>query len=76
MIKELKDFEKGKDYFFNKDIDEFIGEENIEVDEHGHNIIGENFLVLKENELKIVSFILSGTTSNDYIYTCIYTDFT
>lgn len=66
--------EKNLDYTYN-DIERILGDK-CEITELGDNAIGENFIVAKHNEIdETSSFLLTGATSNDYIYTCVYTDY-
>jgi len=44
-----------------------------EEQEHGEFIIGEHFLVFRDNkESSVVSFVLTGIRGNDSIYKCVY----
>jgi hypothetical protein len=43
--------------------------------EHGREVVGEGFIVLKHESKDItISFVLSGATGNNFIYECVYTD--
>lgn len=47
-----------------------------EIDEYGKQLIGELFLVIKNNKDQTVSFVLNGYNDNHgYSMKCIYTDF-
>lgn len=66
--------EKNLDYSYD-DIERILGEK-CAITELGENVIGENFIVAKHNEIdETSSFVLTGATSKDYIYTCVYTDY-
>lgn len=75
--KELADFKRGQNYFFSSIenlVDSLVNSN--EMEEYGIDSIGEQFLVLRntDNNL-VVSFVLSGTSGSQYIYECIYTDY-
>ena len=74
VLKTKNIIEKGFDYRY-QDIERILG--NVcEIHEFGNNTIGENFIVAKHSMIdETSSFVLTGTTSNDYIYTCVYTDY-
>jgi len=42
--------------------------------ELGSNSVGESFLVLSLASGKLYSFILTDTSANEYIYTCVYAE--
>ena len=42
--------------------------------EHGPQLVGQNFLVLEDESDTVVSFMLSGTMGEEFIYKCIYLD--
>ena len=66
--------EKGKFYAWSSIID-FANENDYSIIEHGSEIIGENFMVLKHNDKDLtVSFILSSANVNGFFYECIYSD--
>ena len=66
--------EKGLDYRY-QDIERILGDK-CTLQEMGENALGENFIVAKHNSIdETSSFVLTGATSNDYIYTCVYTDY-
>jgi hypothetical protein len=65
--------DKGKNYQYSK-IEEFAEANDYDINEHGNNRIGENFLVLEHREDdKIISFVLTGAASQ-YIYECVYSN--
>ena len=70
-----KDFNINKTYHYNN-IEKFINNCNgFELIEYGENIIGMNFLVIKDTETDgCISFVLTGRSS-EYFYKCIYSDF-
>ncbi|MCK4665074.1 MAG: hypothetical protein KAT68_19555 [Bacteroidales bacterium] len=56
-------------------IENYAEKNNYEITEYGPDIIGENFLILKHNDKDItISFVLSGTSGENFIYECIYSD--
>lgn len=68
--------EKGKDYKFD-DILEFATANDYDVKEvdTGEEEIGKMFVVLEQPDSncdKTISFILTGATGHEYIYTCVY----
>jgi len=64
---------KGHNYKFSEIADFSFNE--YETIEYGHEVVGENFVVLKHMEKDIViSFVLSGGTGGGYVYECIYSD--
>jgi hypothetical protein len=66
--------EKNKDYSYNQ-IVKFSHEKELDLQEYGlDNSIGRSFIVLQNNEDKImISFIMTGyNIANGAIYTCIY----
>ena len=51
-------------------------EDRFTLKEYGENYIGENFIVIKdEDEEKCVSFVLWAVQGQKYIYKCIYSDY-
>lgn len=56
------------------EIKKYVSEE-IEELEYGNNEIGEQFLVFKDTNGLICSFILSGTVAGEYVYKCIWNEF-
>jgi hypothetical protein len=54
---------------FNKENSDFT------LTELGDKIIGENFLILKDNEGSIIVFILDSYNNENAIYNLIYTNF-
>ena len=70
-----KDFKLDSEFYYSAIYD--FNEENPDftLTEHGENIIGENFLVLKDNDGSVVSFVLTEYGVNGAIYKVIYTDF-
>lgn len=56
-------------------ITKFADKEGYSLEEHGKNVIGENFVVLKHNDKDItISFVLEGASSSAYMYECVYSD--
>ena len=67
----LEDFKLHSEYLY-----QAIEKVQAELEEHGKNNVGENFIILRHPDRDmIVSFILSGAYSKGYIYKCIYSDF-
>ena len=65
---------KGQTYTFVA-ITEFANKEGYSLEEHGKNVIGENFVVLKHDSKDItISFVLEGASSSAYMYECVYSD--
>jgi len=64
--------EKGKNYKYST-IEEKASWDSFETEDIGINLIGQNFLVLTNEDITI-SFVLTGTMGDQYIYECIYTD--
>ena len=66
--------EKGK-FYASSSIVDFANENDYSILEHGAEIIGENFLVLKHNYKDLtVRFILSSDNVNGFFYECVYSD--
>ena len=71
MINYIKD----KSYYFTE-IENIDPEDDIQIEEFGHSVIGGNFLALQHSNGYFVSFILTDYNSkHGDVYTCIYTDF-
>ncbi len=65
---------KGEEYGYNK-IESFAEVMGFEIEELGHNRVGENFLILqKRDKDEIISFVLTGGSDNQYVYECVYSD--
>ena len=65
---------KGLNYAFTQ-IEIFANEKGYEINSLGANVIGESFLVLRKDDRDMtISFVLTGASSNNYIYECIYSD--
>ena len=74
MKKKTIEIKEGQSYFY-ADIEKYAERNGYQIIKHGINVIGENFLVLKNKDTSLVtSFMLHGGTANDYIYKCIHTD--
>ena len=73
----METFELHKDYSFStiEEITNVTSFETVELVEHGPELMGEYFVTLKDERANVVSFVLTGTSGNGYIMTCIYTDF-
>jgi hypothetical protein len=57
-------------HFANSDEEKFI------LTEFGENYVGENFIVIKnEEDQKSVSFVLWSVQGHKYMYKCIYSDY-
>lgn len=66
--------EKGKQYNYNE-IERFAEINDYEIESFGNERIGENFLLLSDNQSdKVISYVLSGSSCNGYMYECVYTD--
>ena len=65
---------KNQDYKY-ETIDQFARENECEIESYGNSVIGENFLILRDEDNRVISFILTGTTFDHSIYTCVYNDF-
>jgi len=61
---------KGKNYPY-EEILKFAYKKTYLIEEIGENVIGKNFIILTDNN-STISFVLSGATSEEYIYECIY----
>ncbi len=70
-----KDFKLNKEFSYT-DIENFVcNNEEFELVEHGENLVGLNFVVIKGVETDdCISFVLTGMSS-EYIYKCIYSDY-
>ena len=56
-------------------IKEFSNKEDYDLEELGNGVIGETFIVLRNNKIDItISFLLTGASSKNYFYKCIYND--
>lgn len=64
---------KGRNYNFIV-IENYAYANDYEISDLGNNVIGENFLILKNENGEVISFVLTGTTGSEYIYECIYMD--
>lgn len=69
---------KGQSYGYLA-IEKFAIDNNYEIDDvrpsHGRSNVGECFLVLRhESKDIVVSFVLTGGSSNQYQYDCVYSD--
>jgi hypothetical protein len=65
---------KGNNYSWTA-IMNFAEENDYDMENLGLNIIGMNFIVLTHESKDItVSYALTGTTGEEYIYECVYTD--
>lgn len=69
------DFVIGLSYEY-KAIDAYVqAYESLDLVEHGGEFVGRNFLVIiNQDKLDVVSFVLDGATRNGYIYRCVYND--
>jgi hypothetical protein len=68
-------FEKYKDYPYSKIVTaEPEYPEQGQLKEFGSNSVGESFLVLSLASGKLYSFILTGTSAGEYVYTCVYAE--
>jgi len=67
------EFEKNKTYKFDT-ISDFAEKNQMDLIEHGRNLIGENFIILKDSCDLTISFVLTGTSGDGYLYQCIYKD--
>lgn len=66
--------EKGNNYLWSK-IEQFALDNNYEIREYGDMQVGLNFLALVHNDKDLtISFIMTGTSGNECIYECIYSD--
>jgi methanogenic corrinoid protein MtbC1 len=66
--------ELDKEYTY-KTVEDFAKEEGYEIEDLGDELVGENFLVLKQEYSRdVISLILTGTMGGDYLYKVIYTD--
>jgi len=71
----IKDFKLDSEFYYSS-IDNFNDENcNFTLTEYGENLIGENFLVLKDNGGSVISFVSTGYGTNGIIYKVVYTDF-
>jgi methanogenic corrinoid protein MtbC1 len=65
---------KGNNYGWTA-IMNFAEENNYDMENLGLNVIGMSFIVLTHESKDItVSYVLTGTTGEEYIYECVYTD--
>jgi hypothetical protein len=56
-------------------IESFANENDYNLEELGNGVIGETFIVLRNNNSDItISFMLIGASSKKYFYKCIYND--
>jgi len=71
--KKYFEFEINKTYKFNT-ISDFAEKNQMDLNEYGRNLIGENFIILKDSYDLTTSFMLTGTSGDDYLYQCVYKD--
>jgi hypothetical protein len=70
-----KDFKLDSEFYYSA-IYNFCDENpDFTLTEHGENIIGESFLVLKDDDGSVISFVSTGYGTNGTIYKVVYTDF-
>ena len=77
MKKRINDFKFDKEYTYS-DIHDFVDETDGRyiMNEYGVERIGEHFIVIGDTVTDaVVSFVLSGTLSTNYVYRCVYSDF-
>lgn len=56
-------------------IETFAQANDYDLEELGNGVVGESFIVLRNNKIDItISFMLIGASSKNYFYKCIYTD--
>jgi len=67
------EFEIYKTYKFST-IEDYTEKNQMNIIEHGENLIGEDFIIIKDSKNKTISFVLTGTQGDDYLYQCIYKD--
>jgi len=60
-----------KEYLYTR-IEKVADENDLEIVETGSEVIGEEFLELKDDGDTVASFVLSGATGNGYVYRCAY----
>ncbi|OGM08877.1 hypothetical protein A2Z67_02610 [Candidatus Woesebacteria bacterium RBG_13_36_22] len=70
----MEQLKKNQDYKYTI-IAQFAQENECEIENYGNFIIGENLLILRDEDNRIMSFILTGATFDHSIYTCVYNDF-
>ena len=57
-------------------IAEYSEKNNFEIEDFGKEIIGEQFILLRDPDYdKVISFVLTGSSGNGSVFTCIYTDY-
>jgi hypothetical protein len=67
-------FKKNEIYSY-PDIEKFVNIKGYAMENLGNNIIGEDFIVLRDpDEDIVISFVLTGANDLDYVYECIYSD--
>jgi hypothetical protein len=74
MITNITDLKLNFEFLY-KDIENIANSEDLTLTELGEDIIGENFLVLKNQKNSCICFMLTGYTSRGSIYKVIYTNF-
>jgi hypothetical protein len=71
---EIKKFQINKKYSYTE-IENFCNNDpDFSIEEYGSEVIGENFLILKDYHNQTYSFILDSVSNSDYIYKCIYNE--
>jgi methanogenic corrinoid protein MtbC1 len=66
--------ELDKEYTY-KTVEDFAQEEGYEIEDLGEEVVGENFLVLKQEYSRdVISLMLTGTMGGNYMYKVIYTE--
>ena len=70
--------QKGKTYTYKQIADFAFADEPAKwyMDEYGHPIVGEHFIVLKHEDVdNTISFVLTGSSSvGGFEYECVYSD--
>ena len=66
-------FQRGYSWLYNT-IEEYATKNDYEITELGNELIGEHFLVLKNDDGEVGSFVLSGVQDGVYLYQCVYAD--
>jgi len=63
----------GYTWFYTR-IEEYAIENNYEITELGEELIGEHFLILKNEKGDVGSFVFDGVREGEYLYKCIHID--
>lgn len=74
LIPPTFNFQKNNEYSFMQ-IKEFADEREMELREIGPDVIGESIIIVKPDEMSVITFVMTGYNANGAIYECVYCDY-